>query len=167
MMAALTTYLPLYMSDEREGGLWLAAASLTILEAAGLAGALLSGTLSDRFGRKRVLFILLTLAPIFQVAFIYSPAWLALPLLMLLGLAAISPQPVLLATVQDNFPHNRALSNGTFLAINFLMRAIGIWVVGALSDTFGLGIAFTVTAILAFVSIPAIFFLPQKRPQVT
>jgi len=36
MMAALTTYLPIYISDEREGSLWLAAASLTILEAAGL-----------------------------------------------------------------------------------------------------------------------------------
>ena len=36
MMAALTTYLPIFVSDVREGGLWLAAASLTILEAAGV-----------------------------------------------------------------------------------------------------------------------------------
>ena len=38
-MAALTTYLPIFVSDERSGSLWLAAASLTILEAAGVAGA--------------------------------------------------------------------------------------------------------------------------------
>jgi FSR family fosmidomycin resistance protein-like MFS transporter len=165
MMAALTTYLPIFMSDEREGSLWLAAASLTILEAAGVAGALLSGTLSDRFGRKQVLFILLTLAPILLIAFIYAPYWLAFPLLMLLGLAAISPQPVLLATVQDQFPNNRALGNGTFLAINFLVRAFGIWVVGMFADAFGLNTAFTMTAFLAFISIPAVFFLPQRRPQ--
>ncbi len=163
MMAALTTYLPIFMSDEREGTLWLAAASLTILEAAGVAGALLSGTLSDRFGRKQVLVILLTLAPILLLAFIYSPSWLAFPLLMLLGLAAVSPQPVLLAAVQDQFPDNRALGNGTFLAINFLVRAVGIWAVGMFADTFGLNAAFTVTAFLAFVSIPAVWFLPQKR----
>ena len=167
MVAALTTYLPIFVSDERAGGLWLAAASLTILEAAGVAGALLSGTLSDRLGRKRVLLVLLTLAPILMVAFIYSPAWLAFPLLLLLGFAAISPQPVLLATVQDQFPSNRALANGTYLALNFLVRALGIWVVGQFSDAFGLNAAFTTTAVLAFISIPAVFFLPEKQPQTT
>ncbi len=163
MMAALTTYLPIFISDEREGSLWLAAASLTILEAAGVAGALMSGTLSDRFGRKRVLFILLTVAPLLMMAFIYSPTWLAFPLLLLLGLAAISPQPVLLATVQDQFPNNRALGNGTFLALNFMVRALGIWVVGQFSDAFGLNAAFTGTAVLAFISVPAIYFLPKRR----
>jgi FSR family fosmidomycin resistance protein-like MFS transporter len=164
MMAALTTYLPIFVSDVRAGGLWLAAASLTILEAAGVAGALLSGTLSDRLGRKRVLLVLLTLAPLLMLAFIYSPEWLAFPLLLLLGFAAISPQPVLLATVQDQFPNNRALGNGTFLALNFLVRAFGIWLVGQFSDSFGLNAAFTTTAVLAFLSIPAVFFLPTKQP---
>ena len=164
MMAALTTYLPIFISDERQGGLWLAAASLTILEAAGVAGALLSGTLSDRFGRKKVLLVLLSSAPILMIIFTNSPTWLAFPLLLLLGLAAVSPQPVLLATVQDQFPNNRALGNGTFLALNFLIRAFGIWVVGFLADTFGLSAAFSTTAVLAFFSIPAIFFLPSKRP---
>jgi FSR family fosmidomycin resistance protein-like MFS transporter len=165
MMAALTTYLPIFVSDERQGGMWLAAASLTILEVAGVAGALLSGTLSDRFGRKRVLLLLLVSAPVLMLAFIYGPVWLAFPLLLLLGLAAISPQPVLLATVQDQFPDNRALGNGTFLALNFLVRALGIWVVGRVSDAFGLNAAFTVTAVLALFSIPAVFFLPGKQPE--
>ena len=167
MMAALTTYLPIFVSDERQGGMWLAAASLTILEAAGVAGALLSGTLSDRFGRKRVLLLLLATSPVLMLAFIYSPVWLAFPLLLLLGLAAISPQPVLLATVQDQFPDNRALGNGTYLALNFLVRALGIWVVGRFSDAFGLNAAFTVTAFLALISVPAVFFLPGQRPQST
>jgi MFS transporter, FSR family, fosmidomycin resistance protein len=164
MMAALTTYLPIFVSDERAGSLWLAAAALTILEAAGMAGALLSGTLSDRFGRKRVLLLLLLAAPVLMLAFIYSPTWLAFPLLLLLGFASISPQPVLLATVQDQFPFNRALGNGTYLALNFLVRAGGIWVVGRFSDTFGLTAAFTTTAVLAFLSVPAVFFLPKSRP---
>ena len=165
MMAALTTYLPIFVSDEQEGSIWLAAASLTILEAAGVAGALASGTLSDRFGRKRMLLLLLILAPLFMLAFIYSPVWLAFPLLLLLGLAAISPQPVLLATVQDQFPANRALANGTYLALNFLVRAFGIWVVGRFSDAFGLSAAFTITAVLALISVPAVFFLPKSGPR--
>jgi FSR family fosmidomycin resistance protein-like MFS transporter len=165
MMAALTIYLPLFVSDELAGGQWLVAASLVALEAAGVVGALFSGTLSDRFGRKRVLFVLLTAAPLIMMAFIYSPLWLAFPLLLLLGLAAISPQPVLLATVQDQFPDNRALANGTFLGLNFLVRAAGIWVVGRFADAFGLSTAFTIVALLAFLSIPAVFFLPRQQLQ--
>jgi FSR family fosmidomycin resistance protein-like MFS transporter len=161
MMAALTTYLPIYISDEREGNLWLAAASLTVLEAAGVVGALTSGALSDRLGRKKVLFVLMSAAPILMLAFVQSPAWFTFPLLLLLGLTAIAPQPVLLATVQDQFPKNRALGNGTYLAINFLVRAFGIWSVGWFADVYGLNIAFVITAVLAFISIPAVFFLPK------
>ena len=100
------------------------------------------------------------------LAFIYGPSWLAFPLLMLLGLAAISPQPVLLATVQDQFPNNRALGNGTFLAINFLVRALGIWAVGMFADAYGLNAAYAATAFLAFISVPAVFFLPKKPPHI-
>lgn len=162
LIAALTTYLPMFMNDERAANLWLAAASLTILQAAGVAGALLTGTLSDRLGRKRILLVLTSAAPLLLLAFVYGPAWLALPLLLALGFSAISPQPVILALVQDQFPENRALANGTYLAIAFLLQAAGIWVVGFLADKAGLTSAFVASGFAALVSIPAIFRLPGR-----
>ena len=51
MMATLTTFLPTFLTSEG-ATLWVAGASLSILEAAGVAGAFLAGTLSDRFGRR-------------------------------------------------------------------------------------------------------------------
>lgn len=164
LVAALTTYLPIYMNDEREASLWLAAGALTILQAAGVAGALATGTLSDRIGRRRILLVLLSLAPFLMVAFVYGPEWLAVPLLLLLGFASISPQPVIMALVQDQFPLNRALANGTYLAITFLLQAAGIWVVGALSDSLGLTPAFAISAVVGLVSVPAIRWLPGRRP---
>jgi FSR family fosmidomycin resistance protein-like MFS transporter len=161
LQVSLTIYLPLFMSDELGLSLWLAAASLTILEAAGVVGALTSGTISDKYGRSRILAVVLILAPLLLLAFIYGPTWLAVPLLIALGLTALSPQPVFLALVQDKFPDNRALGNGTFLALNFLIRAGGIWVVGLLADQFGLTMAFTISAIMAFASVPALKFLPK------
>jgi FSR family fosmidomycin resistance protein-like MFS transporter len=162
MQVALTTYLPIFMSDVLNSSLWLAAASLTILEGAGVVGALATGTISDRLGRSRVLFFLLSLAPLFLIVFLYGPSWLALPLLIALGLTAISPQPVFLALVQDEFPDHRALANGLYLAMNFLIRALAIWVVGFLADRYGLTNAFLWSALLVFLSLPAIRFLPQK-----
>ena len=163
MIASLTTYLAIYISDEREGSLWLAASALTILEAAGFVGALLAGTISDRFGRNRILLLLTIISPIIFLIFIFGPEWLAFPMLILLGFTAISPQPVMLALVQDQFPEHRALANGSYLAINFLINAFGIWIVGAAADTIGLNNAFAISAFLAFLSIPAIKFLPKQK----
>lgn len=163
MVAALSTYLPIFMSNERQASLWLAAAALTILQGAGVAGALAAGTLSDRWGRRRVLLVVTVAAPFLLLAFIYSPAWLAVPLLIALGLASLSTQPVVLALVQDQFPHNRAFANGVNLAITFLLQAVAIWAVGALADRFGLTLAYAVSALLALVSIPSVFLLPTRR----
>lgn len=165
LVSSLTTYLPIYMSDVQEASIWLSAASLTILEGAGVVGALATGTLSDRFGRFRILTILLFLAPLFMLAFLYSPNSLSLPFLIILGLTAISPTPVLLAIVQDNFTENRALANGLFLAANFLIRAFGIWAIGFTADQFGLATAFLWSAILGFLALPAVRGLAQVHTQ--
>lgn len=162
MAVAITTYLPTFMRDALGADLWLAAASLTILEGAGVVGALLTGTLSDRFGRRRVLVVLLTLAPLLLLAFLYAPGWLATPLLIALGLTAISQTPVKMAIVQDNFPHNRAVANGIFMLMNFVIRALAVWIVGLLADQIGLMDAFFWSGVAAFFSLPAVFWLPER-----
>ncbi|MBX3012443.1 MAG: MFS transporter [Caldilineaceae bacterium] len=163
MVVAITTYLPTFMRDALGANLWLAAASLTILEGAGVVGALLTGTLSDRFGRRVVLLVLLSTAPVLLMGFLYAPPWLAVPLLIGLGLTAISQTPVKLAIVQDHFPHNRAVANGIFMSMNFVIRALALWVVGLLADQIGLTNAFFWSGVAAFFSIPAVFWLPEKR----
>jgi MFS transporter, FSR family, fosmidomycin resistance protein len=62
MMAAATIYLPLFLREEGSS-LWLAGASLSILEAAGVVGALLGGSASDVLGRRRVLAASILAAP--------------------------------------------------------------------------------------------------------
>ncbi|MCB0064296.1 MAG: MFS transporter, partial [Caldilineaceae bacterium] len=162
MVVAITTYLPIFMTTVMEASLWLAAASLTILEGAGVVGALVTGTVSDRVGRRNILFVLLTLAPIFLILFLFTSGPLAVALLIGLGLTAISQTPVKLAIVQDNFPANRAVANGIFMAMNFVIRAFAIAVVGALADRFGMYNAFFWSALLGFISIPAVFWLPTQ-----
>lgn len=159
MIVSLTTYLPIYVTDVRGLSLWLSAGSLTILEAAGVVGALFAGTLSDRVGRIRMLMILMLLSPLLYFAFLVGPNWTAVPLLILLGLAVISPQPVMLALVQDNFRDYRALANGIYLALSFLTRALGIWLVGVMADQAGLQSAFLWSGLLAFLTLPALLWL--------
>ena len=166
LAVTITTYLAIFMRDQLQTSLWLAAASLTILEGAGVVGALLTGTLSDRYGRRQVLFVLLAAAPLILALFLFGPSWIIVPALIGLGLTAISTTPVVLAIVQDQFPGNRATANGIFMFLNFLARTIGVVVVGLLADRFGLTVAFTISGLLALFSVPAIFWLPQKQASV-
>jgi len=163
MAVSLTVYLPIYMSEVRGGNLWLAAVSLTILEAAAFVGALLTGTVSDRIGRGRMLLILLSLAPILLAVLLFGPDWLIAPALIGLGLTAISPTPVLMAVVQDQFPLNRALANGLYMFLNFLIRATAIALVGLMADRLGLTTAFMISGLIALLSVPAVFRLPSER----
>ncbi len=163
LTGAVTTFLPTFMRDVLGSGLFLAAASLTILEAAGVVGALFSGTLSDRWGRRSVLFALLGVAPLCLFAFLVGPTWSLTPLLLCLGFFALAPTPVLLAFVQDEFPDNRALANGTFLALNFLVLGLGVWAVGLFADGFGLRSAFWWSGVAALLSLPAVLLLPARQ----
>lgn len=163
MVVALTTYLPVFMRDVQHADLWISAAALTILEGAGVVGALLTGTVSDRIGRAQMLLIVLILAPILLAAFLFGPDWLIVPALIGLGLTAISPTPVLMAVVQDEFPDNRAAANGIFMFFTFLVRAGAIAVVGLMADRGGLSQAFFWSGVLAVLSIPAVFRLPAAR----
>jgi FSR family fosmidomycin resistance protein-like MFS transporter len=139
----------------------LAAISLTVLEGAGVAGALMAGTLSDRLGRPRVLLLSLAVAPLMMFAFLWAPDGLAAPLLAGLGLTALSGTPVIMALVQDQFPDNRALANGLYLAVSFSTRALATWAVGLLADRYGLTSAFMWSGVIALFGLPALLKLPR------
>ncbi len=161
MLDSLTTYLPVYM-DLKGASLWVGGAALSLLEGAGVAGALLSGPLSDRVGRKPVLLGATLLASLLLLLFLRVEGWLTIPVLLALGFTNLSTTPVIMAVVQDQFPENRSFANGVFMAITFLLRTGSILAVGALGDLLGLQAAYFWSAIIALFSIPVILMLPGR-----
>ncbi len=161
-MVALTTYLPTYLTEEG-ANLWFAGVSLSVFEAAGVAGALLGGSVSDWLGRKRVLLISLLASAVFMFVFLGLKGWTRFPTLLVLGFTSLSLTPVVMALVQESVPQNRALANGIYMALNFIIRSGVVVLVGALGDLFGLRLAFTVSAATPLLGVPFIFLLPEKR----
>ncbi len=164
MASALTTYLPTFLTEEGSG-LWLAGISLSVLEAAGIAGAFFGGSLSDTLGRKRILFFAQLTTALFMLIFLNVQGWVRFPLLLILGFSLLSLTPVIMAVVQEHFPRNRALANGVYMATSFLIRAAAIVLMGSIGDIFGLRIAFYVSAFLMILGLPVIRWLPQKGPK--
>ena len=159
MVVCMTTYLPTFIKLSGST-LFLAGASLSILEFAGVMGALSGGTISDKLGRKPVLMVITILAPLLMVTFLNVSGWLVVPVLLLYGFVSLAPNPVFLALIQDNFPENRAVSNGLYISMNFLLRSLVLLLVGMAGDAFGLHATFIWSALLSLLGLVGIFMLP-------
>lgn len=157
------TYLPLYLT-ERGASLWLAGMSLSLAAAAGVVGALISGSLSDKIGRRRMLAISTALSAATSLLFLNSPAGLELPLLILMGFTVLSVNPVLMAVVLDHYPADRALANGIYMALQFVTTALAILVMGILGDRLGLQASFMIAAYVILAGLLFIWLIPRDKP---
>lgn len=153
-------YLPTFLT-EQGSDLWFAGASLSIMQAAGVAGALLGGSISDFLGRRAVMVVSTVAASILFFLFISSSGWVRLPVLLLLGFTNLSVNPVIQAVVQENFPENRALANGMYMFFNFGVNAISVVLMGIIGDRLGLQWAFYLSAGVLLLGLPFIFLLPR------
>jgi FSR family fosmidomycin resistance protein-like MFS transporter len=68
-----------------------------------------------------------------------------------------------LALVQDQFPNNRAVANGIYITMAFLLRSLASLLVGVAGDAFGLRAVYAGSALIALVAIPAIYALPKSQ----
>ena len=160
-VATLSVFLPTFLTSEGSS-LWLAGASLTILQMAGVLGAFTAGSLSDRFGRRKMLLISYLLTPIFMILLLQSgKIWLML-FLVLTGFFSISVIPVFMAIVMENFSENRSTANGIYMFFNFILQAVGTFLAGQLGDLFGLRTAFLISALVIPLGLPFIFKLPRS-----
>lgn len=161
LAVSLGTYLPTYMTLEghsiTEAGIFL-----SVLEVAGVGGALLSGTISDRLGRKRVLLFAFAASSLLTLLFLQVDGFWAIPLLLGVGFTALSTGPLFLALVQDQVPDNRAVGNGLYLAISFVIRSGASVLIGAGGDLWGLDTAFLMSALISLLAIPMLYFLPRS-----
>jgi FSR family fosmidomycin resistance protein-like MFS transporter len=162
MSSALTTYLPTLLAEEG-AELWLAGISLSVLEAAGVMGALLGGSLSDRLGRRVILLVSLFVTPILMIVFLTASGWLRVPLLLLMGFTSLSITPVVMALVQESFPENRALANGVYMSLSFLIRSAVVVLVGAMGDLWGMHPAFLACATITLLGLPFLLLLPSAQ----
>jgi len=163
MVGAATIFLPTFLYQEGHT-LWLAGGSLAVVELAGVAGALASGTLSDRFGRRPVLVAVAVIAPAAMLGMLTFEGPLLVVSLLALGFSLLSSGPVLMAVMLENAGENRSTGNGLYMAFSFTVRGLLILAVGFMSDAWGMRPTFTVCAFLGFLGLPFAMFVPNRPP---
>jgi FSR family fosmidomycin resistance protein-like MFS transporter len=161
MHASLVFFLPTFIKMET-GNLWLAGAALTIFEISGVAGVFAAGSISDRFGRRRILLIALLGAPVSLLIFIGFEGWVRYLSLLLIGFTLLSTSPVMLALVQEHARSSPSAANGFFMMASFIARSAIVVVVGFIGDLIGLRATYFLSAIIGLLAIPFILRLPKK-----
>ncbi|CCK82368.1 predicted membrane efflux protein, MFS [Desulfobacula toluolica Tol2] len=153
MHASMGVFLTVFV-ERQTGSLWYGGAALALYEAFGVAGVLSAGTLSDWLGRQRVLFWVLTIAPVAILFFVFTTGILKIVMLVITGFTVLSTTPVMLAIIQENAKFNPSAANGLFMMISFAVRSIAVFFAGIIGDIAGLENMFVVSALIGFCAIP-------------
>lgn len=156
------TFLPVYLT--RTGtSLFVAGAAVSIFELAGVAGALLGGTLSDRLGRRAIFLISQIVVVPVLFAFLHSAGLVAFPLLLIGGLVALSTGPVGMTVIQELFTDNRSTATGLYISFSMITSSISTTLFGALADAIGLPVTMSVIVFVPLLAVPLTLLLPETR----
>ena len=160
LFAGIATFLPTYLTETGES-LMMAGTMFAVMQAAGVAGAMFGGVVSDRLGRRRVLLVMTLAAPPAMLLLLNVRGWLLFPALLLVGLTMLSTTPAIMALVQERARDMRALANGVYMAFNFVIASVSALAIGRLGDTLGLHAALTIAALVMLAGAPFVLLLPR------
>ena len=161
LRASSEIYLPVYLV-EKGVNKFLAGSSVSMLLGFGVLGTIAGGYLKDKYGFKKVIIGSVTVASVSMLIFSLTSGILQIISLALVGTTSMMILPVGLAFVQENFPNNRSLANGSYLAITFGLNAIAGVVTGFMYDKLGGNSTFLLSGLISFLGIPFIFLLPKE-----
>jgi len=148
------TFLPLYLAESLHFSPALVGVGLAIMTFSGSWLEPLSGLLSDRIGRKPILFVSLSLSAVTVWGLtLVSGVWLPLLFIGLIGLLHLSLRPIIMAFAMDVTPPGIGASTiGFVFSVNQLFSAFTPLMTGYLADVYDLKTAFYVFAVLTLIA---------------
>ena len=147
--AGLSTFLPIYLTGAAGLSVALVGTYMAIVQGAGIVSGPISGSLSDRIGRRPLIAAgMLSSSVMLIVLMALRVEWLFVLVLALIGFFLYSTQPVLNAWALDIAPPELGgTSIGILFAAQSLLGGLAPVVGGVLADAFGIEAAFYFIAV--------------------
>jgi FSR family fosmidomycin resistance protein-like MFS transporter len=152
VISAAMAFLSLYLVDARGISPGVAAALFGVPQLAGLIGAPLAGTLSDRFGRRIVLLLGLALMGPAAWALTIVPNELVFLPLLLVGVSfSIRATTTEVLIIDNTPPDRRSTVLGTYYLVNQPVGGVAAPIFGGVAGAIGIGVAYSWLAIIFLV----------------
>jgi FSR family fosmidomycin resistance protein-like MFS transporter len=160
----VTTFLPKYLSELGQSPAQYGLLSALFMAGSAL-GNLVGGSLADRFGRWKVIFIALASGaiPLLILANLGNSTWLFL-FILLAGLCNGSAYSAVVVIAQRLMPGGIALASGLALAFIFSSGSLGALVSGSIADKIGIAPIFTLSALISLAGGLLALGLREKKP---
>jgi FSR family fosmidomycin resistance protein-like MFS transporter len=142
---------------------WFYGPLATTIILASAIGAIGTGALADRFGRRAVILGTLVLSVPAVWLFVAFPGYQGFLWAILVGALAASTAPLMLVLAQELLAARAGFASGLIMGLGFVTGAIGVPITGAIADRFGLQAALYVQVLVVLVTIPVALLLPSER----
>ena len=163
VMGGFTTFLPIFLVDNRAVSLLMGGFGLSALSLFGALGGLLGGHLSDRYSGSWVIVISLLVSGGAIFAFVKTDGILSLLFLVAAGMSLFASQPVSTVLAQSLAPDRMAMASGIMMGMVWGIGSLFVTPIGMLGDAFGLDSSMYALAGLAVGTGLASFLLPEFR----
>jgi FSR family fosmidomycin resistance protein-like MFS transporter len=165
IISAYQTFLPLLL-QQRGGSIVEGGWAVFLFGGIGALGGISGGTLSDRFGRRRMLALSLILGVPMLYAFVRTSGPLAYVFLAAGGISIYLSAAVTIVMAQELLPHRASVASSIVMGLAWGTAGLSLTGVGAVADVIGLEKALTWTLALAVVALAAVARLPaHTAPQ--
>jgi FSR family fosmidomycin resistance protein-like MFS transporter len=124
------------------------AAAITAMVFAGAMGGLVAGTLSDRYGRRRVLFTTFALATPFFLAALHTRGFVSLALLAGGGAALLGSSYLMTVEAQSLLPAHASMAAGLMMGMSMGIGGLLVGPISAAAQQFGILPVLTVVSLL-------------------
>lgn len=166
MKSSVTYFLPTFLTSSGNS-LHYSELALTVIQLAGVAGALFAGTISDKIGRYRTLLIISLAAPLLTLLFLKLEGFWIFPVLLPLGFFLFAPTSVMLAIVQELNTEKKAFVNSIYMTLNFFVSVMVYPLVGAAIDRVGFLPTFRFIAFMGFGAIIVVLVTRKGLKRIT
>lgn len=164
-----TTYLTPSMAQidlglsQKAAGMLIGLMSLT-----GVVSQPLSGALSDRFGRRKMIALFLVLSGLTVSVFPYMDGMTVFPLAFLAGFMLLGTVPMIDAAAADIMPPSvRGRLFGILMTLGIMFGAVSPYMAGVIHDlTGGYPFVYFIIGLSGLAGASMVFMIPAQRPRV-
>lgn len=162
LISGFNTFIPIYLEAQHVAPM-LYAAALTVFGMPGAAGSLLAGGLSDRYGRRTLIFFSIAFALPFFGLFLLLDGILAIACLGVAGFSIFSSIPVVIVMAQELFPGRVNTASSLVMGLSWGIAGLLVTPLGALAERIGISHALTLLIGLGVIACVLVFFLPETK----